>query len=438
MPTADLVAAAAVPLGFAVAGLAMRPAVRASGLGICHPALAWLALEATFFGVGAFALAAGSEAAGPALYLAACVVAAALGTLVAHRLFGGRAGRPALPATPLLPSAETGLRGLVPAIVAVASLAILLPTLVTSGLALLTADPTASRSELVGIPVQLVRVALPGLAAVVLLELFGGRPALGRPLVSWATITGLVVLSILLGSRYLVVELLATMVIAWLLSGRRIDLRLAITASFVAVAGFVVIGVARAPTDFANSPVVTAAERTASRLFLVQPRTLAALQETIPAEQPYFLGLTWARRLGPLFGRSDIPNLGYWIYPRVVTDQQTTAGYAAPGLLGEAWANFGPAGIGLFVLLGGAMERLGVLVAARRRRIIDIVAAALAILFVARMHALGLLGAGLLLGLVLLWRLLAGSWGPGREPRQEPRPDPRPGPPEDSPSSIGA
>ena len=409
MTGADVIASAAVPLGFGLAAVAIRPAVKATGLGIVHPAVVWLALEAVFFGFGSIALAAGEDRVGPALFIAGAAAAAGLGTLVAHRAWQPRSA--AFPAGgPTSPLPETGWRRFVPAALAIIALLILAPTLGGSGLALLSADPTAARAELVGIPVQLIRVALPGLAAVILLQTLGGRPASRHRVASWVVIGILVVLSILLASRYLVIELGATLVLVWLLTGRRIAPRLALAAGVVAVAGFVAIGVARAPNDFANGPVVTAAERTVSRLFLVQPRTIAALQDAIPSEQPYFLGLTWIRRLGPYLGRPDIPNLGYWIYPRVVATEQTTAGYAAPGLLGEAWANFGPAGLGLFALLGVAMERAGVLIASRRTRVVDIAAGALLILFVARTHALGLLGVALLLGLVLGWRSLAGSW----------------------------
>ena len=85
-------------------------------------------------------------------------------------------------------------------------------------------------------------------------------------------------------------------------------------------------------------------ERTVNRVLLIQPRTLEALQATIPAEQPFFGGLTWVRRIGPAVGRPDIPNLGYWIYPRLFPGQEPP-GYAAPGIIGEAWANFGAAGL---------------------------------------------------------------------------------------------
>ena len=90
---------------------------------------------------------------------------------------------------------------------------------------------------------------------------------------------------------------------------------------------------------------------------------------------------------------------------------QVPPGYAAPGLLGEAWANFGPPGILLFVPLGLAAERLGALIARRRRAIADVVAGALGTLFLARSHALGLNGLLVLAVLLAVWRLLVARPG---------------------------
>jgi len=194
-----------------------------------------------------------------------------------------------------------------------------------------------------------------------------------------------------------------------LVAGRRIPARAIAAGAVVGAIAFVAVGVLRAPESFATDTGSIAGQRTVSRLFLVQPRTLAALQATIPAEQPYFLGLTWFRRAGPLIGRDDIPNLGYWIYPKVVDAPQAVAGYAAPGLIGEAWANFGPAGVLLFVPFGMAMEALAAWIAVRRERVVDMAAGALAIVFVARTHALGLLGLGVLVVLLAGWWLLAGA-----------------------------
>ena len=401
----EILAAVAVVAAFAAAFLLVLPTARRR-LGILHPAVAWLGLEAVFFGVGSIVLALVEGEAGPALYVAGAVLAAGLGTWLAYGLSIRREDPSPVPATPV----EVGARPLGPPLLALASLVAIAPTLLATGIPLLTGDITAARSEITGIAVQLVRVALPALAAVWLLASDSGNPPAGRRAIAWLTLVGSLLFTVSLGARYLPLELGATVVFAWLLSGRRLPGRQAIAVGVLAAIVFVAFGVVRAADRSAGDPVGFAVERTVSRLFLVQPRTLAALQDRIPAEEPHFLGATWLRRIGPLIGR-EIPNLGYWIYPRVVTGEQATAGYAAPGLLGEAWANFGIAGIGLFGLLGVFCERLGALVVHRRTRVVDVVAGSLAILFVVRTHALGLMGLGLLLALVLGWRWLAGPDG---------------------------
>jgi hypothetical protein len=287
------------------------------------------------------------------------------------------------------------------------ALAAIAPTLIGHGIPFLTTDITGARAELTGIPIQLVRVALPGLAAILMFQLARTDDRRRR----WLAGLGIVAIgafTVLLASRYLVAELGAVLALAWLLAGRRVPARLALAVAGVAVIGFAGIQVLRAYDQAAGNELGFAVGRTVNRIVLVQPRTLAALERVIPAEEPYFLGLTWLRRLGPIVGREDIPNLGYWIYPEVVEGAQDTAGYAAPGLIGEAWANFGPPGLLVFVLLGVIAERLGALVAVRRSSAVDLAAGAMAILFLARTHALGLGGLAILIGLVTAWRLVAG------------------------------
>jgi hypothetical protein len=399
----EILAALAVGGAFGAAFLLVLPAARRR-LGLLHPAVAWLGLEAVFFGVGSVALAIVDGESGPAFYVAGAVLAAGAGTWVADRLSRRREGW----TTVTDAAVEGGDRPPGAPLLALASVVAISPTLLATGIPLLTGDITAARTEITGLAVQLVRVALPGLAAVWLLETASGRAPAGRPLLAWVAIAASLAFTTLLGSRYLPLELGAAVVLAWLLAGRRLPSRPTIAVGLLAAALFVGFGVARAPERAAGDPVGFAIERTVSRLFLIQPRTLAALQERIPAEEPYFLGATWLRRIGPLIGR-EIPNLGYWIYPRVVAGEQATAGYAAPGVLGEAWANFGLAGLALFGLLGVICERLGAIVARRRTRTVDVVAGSLAILFVARTHALGLMGLALLLLLALAWRWLAGA-----------------------------
>jgi len=73
-----VVGAAAVIVAFGGAALLLVPVVRRRRLGVLHPAVAWLALEGVFFGVGSIALALADDRSGPGLFLAGCVIATAV------------------------------------------------------------------------------------------------------------------------------------------------------------------------------------------------------------------------------------------------------------------------------------------------------------------------------------------------------------------------
>jgi len=401
-----ILAAAAVGLGFAIAALLIVPAARRTGLGIWHPAIAWLGLEAVFFGVGAAILVTQGRD-GPACYVAASVVAFGVAVAVSDRLARLRAGATSTPPTPQPTMTELaeGLRWTAVLAMIAAGVAVLVPTLMMVGIPALTSDVTGARSAIGGIDVQVVRVALPAALVVAVLIASTGDSAEPRLLAVGGVILA-VVAEIALASRYLAVELAATLVIGLALAGRPLAGRLLAAAVIVGAMLFIVVGVLRAYGQAGENPVAFAVDRSINRILLIEPRTLDAIQTVIPSEVPYFGGLTWIRRLAPLLGRDDVPNLGYWIYPRLFPDQ-TVPGYAAPGILGEAWANFGPFGIVVPAALGVLTERLAAAVSGRRRSGADIAAAALAILFLARTHAVGLTGLAVLAVLVVAWRLLA-------------------------------
>ncbi|HET7677773.1 MAG TPA: hypothetical protein VFK38_07950 [Candidatus Limnocylindrales bacterium] len=399
--------------GFGAAFLLLRPAVTRLGLGIWHPAVAWLSLEALFFAIGAPIVAGATGRPGPALYVAAFVAAFGLGVAASDALARSRIAR-ASPApdedrdtvvTTVTDGTGAAVRPLVAAALAGAALVAVLPTLLRVGIPFLTGDVTGARVELTGLPVQLVRVALPAAAAAALLAHLARRTPRTR-LLAWGVVGGALLFEILLASRYLPAELLATLLLALGVAGRRLPWRGLALVALLAATAFAGVQVLRASEQASGRELAFAVERTVNRVLLIQPRTLDALQQAIPAEQPHFGGLTWLRRLGPALGQPEPPNLGYWIYPRLFP-AQTPPGYLAPGLVGEAWANLGAAGLGLPFLLGVAVERLGALVALRRRGPADVIAGALAILFVARTHALGVNGLLLLALLVAGWRLLA-------------------------------
>lgn len=374
------------------------PAARRSSLGPWHPALAWLGLHVLFFGLGSAILALDGRT-GPALYVAGAALAFALGAAASDRLAARRSNglasadgaESAGDAAPLRPVGIGALAAL--------GVAFVLPTLARVGLPFLVEDITGARAELAGPALQVLRVAVPALGLALVLR--GSRRW-----AAWLAFGGLLAMEIALASRYLAAELLAIGVVGIGLAGWRIQPRLVVAGALAGVIAFGGIQVLRAYDQAAGRELTFAVERTVNRVVLIQPRTLEALQTVIPDEQPYFDGLTWLRRLGPAVGRPDIPNLGYWIYPRLFPGQEPP-GYAAPGLVGEAWANFGVLGLALFGLLGVAAERLGAFVGRRRHATGDIIAGAMAIVFVARTHALGVNGLLLLLGLVVAWRILS-------------------------------
>lgn len=408
-------AAVAVLAAFVAAAALTLPAARRTALGVWHPAVIWLALEAVFFGLGSAVLAIDGRT-GPAWFVSGYVIAFAVAVAASDRLAGRRArgegvatvaaGSGDLAASAVAGSGDPApLRWVVVAGLAVLGVAAVAPTLVRVGLPFLTRDITGARIELAGLSVQALRVAIPALALGLLLT---SREAdRRRRTLSYLAIGALLAFDLVLASRYLAAELGAVLLVGLGLAGWHIPLRRLAAVALLALVAFGGIQILRAYDQAEGRELDFAIERTVNRVILIQPRTLEALQGVIPSEQPYFGGLTWVRRLGPAFGRSDIPNLGYWIYPRIFPDQADVAGYAAPGIAGEAWANFGPAGLALFALLGIGVERLGAVVARRRPGTGDLVAGALATVFVARTHALGVNGVAILLLLVIAWRVLA-------------------------------
>ena len=407
----NLVVVGLTAVAFAAAGLLIRPAAVRTGVGVWHPGVWWIGLTALFFGIGSARLALDGRF-GPALYVSGAVLAFGLAIAASDLLARRRSpGAPADPArtdhktdspdlVPIRPWVVTGL--------AVVGFALIAPTLIRVGLPFLAGDITGARAELAGLPVQVLRVTVPALALVLVLGT-GRRPdgaTARRRRAAWLAVGLLVAIDIVLASRYLVAELLAIVLVGIGLAGWRLRPRRLAALAIVVVLAFGGIQILRSYDQAAGRELAFAAERTINRVVLIQPRTLEALQATIPAEQPYFGGLTWMRRLGPVLGRPDIPNLGYWIYPRLFPGQEPP-GYAAPGILGEAWANLGPAGLTLFLLLGLVAERLGAFIALRHRSTVDLVVGALLVVFLARTHALGVNGLAVLVALVIVWRALA-------------------------------
>lgn len=396
-------AAAFVLCSFVAAIILVRPAARRTALGAWHPALAWLCLELLFLGIGSAVLAVRDQRPGPAAYVGGAALAFALGVAASDRLAGARAQAGA---TRREAEAAPIRRWAVIALVGVGLLA-LLPTLLTVGIPFFSGDITAARSEVSGLDLQILRVALPAAAVVAIIRAVTRGTARSRMVAVGIVGVGLTA-ELLIANRYLAAELGAAIVIGLALARRPIPGRWLSAIAAVAIGLFVLIGILRAWDQAVGRELDFAFGRTVNRIVLIEPRTLDALQTVIPAERPHFDGLTWLRRFGPLLGRDDIPNLGYWIYPRLFPEQ-VVPGYAATGLVGEAWANFGWLGLVLFAALGSAVERLGAWVVLRRVGTADIAVAALLTLFVARTHALGLNGLLVLVALTVGWRLTVAS-----------------------------
>lgn len=408
------VAAALVCLASIGAAVALSwPAARRSSLGPWHPAVAWLGLHLVFFGIGSAALAVDGRT-GPAWYVAGAALVFALAVATSDRIAVRRTrARSALggpteaesPADADSPAGADDLHDQAPlrpwavGALAVLGVVLILPTLARVGLPFLVEDITGARAELSGPSLQVLRVAVPAMAVALILRA-------GRRWTTWLALGGLLALEIALASRYLAAELLAIGVVGIGLAGWRIRPRLVVAGALIGIVAFGGIQVLRAYDQAAGRELAFALERTVNRVVLIQPRTLEALQAVIPEEQAHFDGLTWLRRLGPALGRPDVPNLGYWIYPRLFPGQEPP-GYAAPGLVGEAWANLGVLGLALFAPLGVVAERLAAFVGRRRHATADVIAGSMAIVFVARTHALGANGLALLILIVIVWRILA-------------------------------
>jgi hypothetical protein len=395
----SLLVALLLVVAFVAAAALVVPACRRTALGRWHPAVAWLALEAVFFGVGAVVIAVEGNA-GVALYVAAAVTAFGVAVWASTRVAGDRASAAIVVDAP----DPAPVRPVVAAILVALSVLAIAPILLRVGIPFLVPDITAARVEVAGPAVQLLRVAIPGAVLAAMVVFLRGRSR-GAGWIAVALLAAGLLFDLTLASRYLAAEVVAAAVIAAGLVSARLPRAAVVAVGAAAVVVFGGIQVLRAYQQAEGHEVMFGVTRTVERLFIIQPRTLEALQAEIPSHQPFFGGLTWLRQIGPAVGRPDIPNLGYWIYPRLFPGQEPP-GYAAPGLIGEAWANFGAAGILLFAGLGVAVERAGALIARRRAGTGDVAAGALLILFIARTHALGLNGVAVLVVLVLAWRLL--------------------------------
>src|SRR3989442_4040081 len=228
----NLLAALLVVAAFVAAGLLVLPACRRTALGRWHPAVAWLALELVFFGVGSVVIALEGDA-GVALYLAGAVLAFGVATWASDRIAGRRGAMPAAP--------ESGdparVRPVVAAILVAVGILAIAPILLRVGIPFLVPDITAARVEVAGLAVQLLRVAFPGAVVAALVVFLRGRSRRA----GWMAVALLgaaLLFDIGLASRYLAAELVAAAVIAAGLAGARLPRAAVIAGGATALVGF--------------------------------------------------------------------------------------------------------------------------------------------------------------------------------------------------------
>ncbi|MDQ6795066.1 MAG: hypothetical protein M3067_09680, partial [Chloroflexota bacterium] len=276
MSVEAVVSIAVVGLGLVVAiGAAVRSDSRLH-LRLAHPAVAWLALTGIFFGLGSVVLAIGGRP-GPAAYVGAATAAFGLGLLGSDAL-ARRRGLRATAASAVEAADQAPTRIWAVALLAGIGLLAVAPTLIQSGIPFLVNDITAARAELSGLSVQVLRVTLAGAAAVAVL-LAATSPSPRRRWLALAAVITIAAFEVLLASRYLLAELAATIVLAWLLGGRRIPLKVAGGVVVVAVVAFGGIQLLRAYDQAKGQEIDFVIDRTVNRIVLVQPRTLDALME---------------------------------------------------------------------------------------------------------------------------------------------------------------
>ena len=282
------------------------------------------------------------------------------------------------------------------------------------GIPLLTGDAQSARAGFVGPQWDLFRWLVPPAALV--------AAGIGLTLRSrrWAiagvgAITGVIALEVLAASRALPFELgvAALLLVVW--AGRR--LRLGVWALVVTAGAVIFLGVlfARvAPEGSFTGPidaVTFALNRTVGRVVLIQPRTVDAAVDVFPAQLPHLGGSSYLRWTSRLTGEEPPPALGTILFAHLFP-LEPPGGFAAPGVLAEGYANFGPISRSASWSSSAARPRVSVDGSATRRPTSrrECLAALLAVA-VMRTYATSLNGFLITCGAALgWWILVAGPW----------------------------
>jgi hypothetical protein len=370
------------------------------------PLRATIAAYLVLYVIGSVVILVAGESAGPGPLLAGVALASlAVGAVVATSRLGL--------APPMAPARAESVSVAGIAVLAIVGLAAVGFLVSRHGIPLLSADPQASRAGFAGLIFDVFRWLVPPAA----LSAFALALASGQArhwAVAAAALVGVAGLEVLLASRALPFELgVAALLIAFW-AGRLPSIRGWIGLAAVGLVIFVGVLLLRVGPERGFSGPADAAtfavRRTIDRVLLIHPRTLEVVASTIPADEPFFAGSTYLRRLAPALGIEERPSLGYWIYERLFPDQP--GGFAAPGVAAEAWANGGPPlAIALMAALGALAVWLGRAIGRLPGGPADRAFAAVVVVAVARTHATSLNGFLMTLAVAAGWWLVAtGAW----------------------------
>jgi hypothetical protein len=341
-----------------------------------------------------------SRGAGPLLG-AGAVASLGAGALAGRRLWGTT--------PPMGPPRGDGVSVAGVVLLAVVGLGCVGYLIALNGLPLLDADPQGSRAGFSGLVFDTFRWLVPPAALLALA--YAVANAARRPIwLATAGVAAVAGLEVLLASRALPFELVigAVLIVWW--AGRRPRPGAWLGLAALGVVVFVGVQLVRVGPEGGFSGAADAASfavrRTIDRVALIHPRTLEVVATRIPAEEPYFGGSTYVRRVTVALGGAGRPTLGYWIYERLFPSQP--GGFAAPGIAGEAWANGGPLlVVALMAALGAVAVWFGQFVARLPGGPADRVLAALLVMATARTYATSLNGFLVTVAVAFGWWLVA-------------------------------
>jgi hypothetical protein len=353
-------------------------------------------------GLGAVILAAaGASIAGP-LLIGGAMVAIGLGVLISRRGLG--------PSGDVASGASSGpIRWPTAIALSAVGFSAYAWLAVEHGIPLLSGDAQAVRIGWTGLRLDLFRWLVPpvAIAAVGLALATGRREA---RIVAGLAVIAVFGLEILAASRALPFEfgLAALLVVAW--AGRRLRIGAWVLVGVAAGAIFLGVLFARVvPEGGFSGPLDAlgfAVERTVGRVVLIGPRTVDIVVETFPEDRPFLGGSTYTRWVDRLVGDEPPPALGSVLFELLFPDEPP-GGFVAPGVLAEAYANFGtPFALLLMMGLGIAVGVVGRWLAWAPTDPATRALAGLIVVALVRTTATSLVGAVLTIGAAALWWLL--------------------------------